>query len=72
MSETSSPTTTSDASDEAGGHDGRLRSATRQAWIVVVTLAVITTLVLVQFAFSTSNDVQTVDGRKATSSQYAD
>ena len=71
MSETSSPTT-SDAPDEAAGHDGRLRSATRQAWIVVVTLTVITTLVIVQFAFSTANDVQTVDGRKATSSQYVD
>ena len=71
MSETSSPTT-GDASDEAAGHDSRLRSATRQAWIVVITLALITTLVVVEFAFSTANDVQTVDGRTATSSQYAD
>lgn len=71
MSETSSPTT-SDASEEAVSHDPRQRSATRQAWIVVVTLAVITILFIVQFAFSTANDVQTVDGRKATSSQYFD
>ncbi|HEV2811290.1 MAG TPA: hypothetical protein VGV93_12950 [Acidimicrobiales bacterium] len=71
MSETSSPTT-GDASEEAVRHDARQRSATRQAWIVVVTLAVITTLFIVQFAFSTATDVQTVDGRTATSSQYAD
>ena len=71
MSESSSPTT-GDASEEAAGHDARQQSATRQAWIVVVTLAMITTLVVVQFAFSTANDVQTVDGRKATSSQYVD
>lgn len=40
--------------------------------MVVAILTLISTLVLVEFAFSTANDSQTVDGSTATSSQYTD
>lgn len=43
---------------------------TRKAVIFVVTLVVLAALLIVNFAFSTSNTPASVNGRTATSSQY--
>jgi hypothetical protein len=48
------------------------RAATRQAITVVLAITLIAALVVIQFAFSTSNDTQSIDGSTATSSQYVD
>lgn len=70
MSETATSPGTDDA---AAARRGELqRSATRQAWTVVLALTLIATLVIVEFAFSTSNDTQNVDGTTASSSRYVE
>lgn len=45
------------------------RATTRSAIIAVVTLTVLAALLILNFAFSTSNAPQSINGRTATSSQ---
>jgi hypothetical protein len=71
VSETSTTPTASDA-EEATRRAEQQRSATRQAIIVVLALTLVAALVIIEFAFSTSNDSQSVDGPTATSSEYVD
>lgn len=71
MSETPTTSTAGDAGDTPP-HAEQQRAATRQAWIVVLTITLIAGLVIAQFSFSTANDSQSVDGSTATSSQYVD
>lgn len=70
MSETSTPAPQGSEGEERTAE--RQRSATRQAVVVVLALTLIVTLVIVEFAFSTFNESQSVDGPTATSSQYVD
>ncbi len=60
-------TTESAVGDRSGRPD---RAVTRQAIIMVLVLTVIATLIIIEFAFTTANDVSSIDGRTATSSQY--
>ncbi len=53
---------------ERGNESSRV--TTRKAVIAVVTLTVVATLLILNFAFSTSNTPQSVNGRTATSSHY--
>ena len=71
MSETSTTPAPSDT-DATTRRAEQQRSATRQAWTVVLVLTLLATLVIVEFAFSTANDNQSVDGPTATSSQHVD
>ena len=48
------------------------RATKRQALIVVLAITAIAALILVEFAFSTANDVSSINGRTATSSHYLD
>jgi flagellar basal body-associated protein FliL len=70
MSETSTPAPEETAAEQRRA--AQQRSATRQAIIVVLALTLIAALVIIEFAFSTANDSQSVDGPTATSSQYVD
>jgi hypothetical protein len=70
VSETSTTPTVSD--DDTVRRGKQQRAATRQAWTVVLVITLIAALVIAQFAFSTANDNQSVDGSTATSSQYVD
>lgn len=45
------------------------RVTTRKAVIAVMTLTVLAALLILNFAFSTSNTPQSINGRTATSSQ---
>jgi hypothetical protein len=69
VSETPASTTESRESSDEPVVEARL-PATRQAVIVVLVLTALAILVIVQFAFSTANDRQSIDGTTATSSQY--
>ncbi|CAN5162627.1 hypothetical protein BH24ACT1_BH24ACT1_05130 [soil metagenome] len=70
MSETSTPAPpeTEAEADRAA----QQRAATRQAITVVLAITLIAALVVIQFAFSTSNDTQSIDGSTATSSKHVD
>ncbi len=56
----------------AGHSNESPRLTTRKAVIAVVTLIVLAALLILNFAFSTSNTPQSINGRTATSSQYLD
>jgi beta-lactamase regulating signal transducer with metallopeptidase domain len=70
VSETSTTPTSSD--DDTVRRGEQQRATTRQAWTVVLVITLIAALAIAQFAFSTANDNQSVDGSTATSSQYVD
>ncbi len=70
MSETSTPERQENEAEEHRA--AQQRAATRQAVTVVLAITLIAALVVIQFAFSTSNDTQSIDGSTATSSQYVD
>ena len=55
--------------DRSGQPD---RATSRQALIVVLAITAIAVLIIVEFAFTTTNDVSSINGRTATSSHYLD
>lgn len=71
MSETSNATDSEseEQADDVPAVEAR-PPATRQAIMVVLAIGAIAALIVIQFAFSTANDNQSVDGTTATSSQY--